>query len=241
LRKLKFWTYSNIELEDLRKPLSKLLNTSELVRDYENVWEWIQGYCPKFRAKINVSREHDWEKGNFDKPLILTFNYTGFNKSKTTNKIGQILAEYFNQDVNFGEIHISSNDKYKQKIERVFKPIEEPKGLKLIENNYEYSLPIQYKKFYLQCEKSIPKNLIGTDLVNKYKELNKWASELLKDDNAEFEIEKEDFVFMMHQGYIFWFFKVNGNENPMVYEYFEGALKADKKSLLEEFLKENIN
>ncbi len=241
MRKLTFWTYSKTEIDDLRKPLSELLNTSELIRDYENVWEWIQGDCPKLKAKINVSREHDWEKGKLDKPLILTFDYSGFNKNKTTEKIGQILAEYFNQDVNFGKIHILSNGEYEQKIERIFKPIDEPKELKLIEGNYDFSLPKQYKKFYLQCEKSIPKNLIGTDLVNKYKELNKWANELLKEDNAEFEIEKEDFVFMMHQGYIFWFFKVNGNENPMVYEYFEGALKADKKLLLEDFLKEYIN
>ena len=119
----------------------------------------------------------------------------------------------------------------------VFKTLK-MKELKLIESNYKFSLPENYKQFYLKCGKSIPTNLIGTDLVNESKELNIWANELLKEDNAEFEIEKDDFVFMMHQGYIFWYFKVNGNENPMVYGYFEGALKPDKKMLLNDFLKE---
>ena len=113
--------------------------------------------------------------------------------------------------------------------------------LKLIEDNYNFNLPENYKQFYLKCGKQIPNNLVGTDLVNEYKELNVWANELLKEDKAEFEIEKDDFVFMMHQGYIFWFFKVNGNENPMVYGYFEGAMKPDKKKLLNAFLKEYIN
>ena len=36
MRKLTYWTYSNIELDDLIKPISELLNTTELIRDYEN-------------------------------------------------------------------------------------------------------------------------------------------------------------------------------------------------------------
>jgi hypothetical protein len=113
--------------------------------------------------------------------------------------------------------------------------------LKKIENNYNFNLPKVYKQFYLKCGKSIPTNLIGTDLVNEYKGLNEWANELLEEDKSEFKIEKDDFVFMMHQGYLFWFFKVNGKENPMVYGYYEGSLKPDKKSPLNEFLKEYMN
>lgn len=124
MRKLTFWTYSEIEIDDLKKPLSELLNTTELIRDYENVWEWIQGNSPELKSKINISREHDWRKGKFDKPLILTFDYRGFNKNKIIEKIGHILAEYFDRDINFGTIHILSNDEYEQKIDRIFKPTE---------------------------------------------------------------------------------------------------------------------
>ena len=115
---------SEIELDDLIEPLSELFNTPELIRDYENVWEWIQGNSTEFKSNINVSREHDWEKGKFDKPLILTFDYRGLNKNKTIEKIGRILAEYFEREVNFGTIHILSNDEYEQKIEQIFKPTE---------------------------------------------------------------------------------------------------------------------
>ena len=62
MRKLIFWTYNEVELDDLRESLSQLLNSTELIRDYENVWEWIKGDCPKLKSKIYVSREHDWEK-----------------------------------------------------------------------------------------------------------------------------------------------------------------------------------
>ena len=124
LKKITFWTYSEIELDDLIEPLSELFNTPELIRDYENVWEWIQGNSTEFKSNINVSREHDWEKGKFDKPLILTFDYRGLNKNKTIEKIGRILAEYFEREVNFGTIHILSNDEYEQKIEQIFKPTE---------------------------------------------------------------------------------------------------------------------
>jgi hypothetical protein len=241
LRKLTYWTYSNIELDDLIKPISELLNTTELIRDYENVWEWIQGESTELKSKINISREHNWKKGKFDKPLILTFEYRGLRKNKIIKKIGQTLVNFFERDINFGTIHILKNDEYEQKVERVFEPNEKLKRLKLIESNYDFNLPQKYKQFYLRCEKSIPENLIGTDLVNEYNELNVWANELLKEDSAEFEIGKDDFVFMMHQGYIFWYFKVNGNENPMVYGYYEEARVADKKMLLNDFLKEYIN
>ena len=42
---------------------------------------------------------------------------------------------------------------------------------------------------------------------------------------------------MMHQGYMFWYFKVDGNENPDVYFYYEGSLQPDKKSDFKSFIK----
>lgn len=121
MRKLTFWTYCEIEIDDLRKPLSELLSATELIRDYENVWEWIQGCSSELKSKINISREHDWEKGKYDKPLILTFHYRGFNKNKTIEKIGKSLAEYFDREINFGTIYVLSNDEYEQRIKRIFK------------------------------------------------------------------------------------------------------------------------
>lgn len=105
--------------------------------------------------------------------------------------------------------------------------IEKTKGLKF---------PKAYKDFYEKCEKSTPKGMVGSDLFNNYKELNEWAVELLNEDNAENFLTEDNFVFMMHQGYMFWYFKANGNENTDVYFYYEGSLTPKKVCSLEYFI-----
>jgi hypothetical protein len=105
--------------------------------------------------------------------------------------------------------------------------IEEKQGLKF---------PKIYKAFYERCAKSIPNGMLGSDLYNDYKELNDWAKELLNEDNAENFLSEDDFVFMMHQGYMFWYFKANGNENPDVYFYHETELVSKKICSLEYFI-----
>lgn len=78
--------------------------------------------------------------------------------------------------------------------------------------------------------------MIGIDLFNNYKELNEWATKLLNEDNVDNFLCEEDFVFMMHQGYMFWYFKANGNENPDVFFYQEAELVPKKICSLEHFI-----
>ena len=85
-----------------------------------------------------------------------------------------------------------------------------------IEKKLNLTFPMDYKKFYLECQKSIPKGMVGTDLFNNKDKLKEWALDLLKEDNTENFLTDNDFVFMMHQGYMFWYFKIDGTENPSV-------------------------
>ncbi|MBO9202532.1 MULTISPECIES: SMI1/KNR4 family protein [Niastella] len=110
--------------------------------------------------------------------------------------------------------------------------------LSRIEQEYQISLPEIYKDFYRLCSFSIPTKLIGTDLRNTHPELNQWAIELLEVDGIENFLDGSDFVFMMHQGYMFWYFKADGNPDPTVYGYYENKLKPDNEGLLSEFIKE---
>ena len=110
-----------------------------------------------------------------------------------------------------------------------------------LEKELNLSFPLIYKKFYLECEKSIPKAMIGTDLYHNNNELKEWALELLKEDNAENFLTEKDFVFMMHQGYMFWYFKANGTENPNAYFYREMSLKPDQLTDLKTFITEYPN
>ena len=112
-----------------------------------------------------------------------------------------------------------------------------------IEKENKISLPEAYKDFYNLCAFSIPKNLIGTDLLNNYSysDLRNGADELLEDDGVDNFLKNDDFVFMMHQGYMFWYFQADGNPNPIVYGYYENKLKPDNFGHFSDFIKEYID
>ena len=110
-----------------------------------------------------------------------------------------------------------------------------------IEKQRGISLPKVYKDFYTLCSFSTPKELVGTDLFNRGLELNQGANELLKADGTEFSLDDDDFVFMMHQGYMFWYFKADGNPDPIVYGYHEGKLKPYSFGPFSDFVKEYMD
>ncbi|XOV67822.1 MAG: SMI1/KNR4 family protein [Fluviicola sp.] len=113
-------------------------------------------------------------------------------------------------------------------------------NLDKIELEHGIVLPTTYKKFYARCKKAIPKKLIGTDLLHEYPDLNKWACELLEENQLDNFLKKDDFVFMMHQGYLFWYFKANGTDNPMVYGFNEVDKIPKQISPLSDFLSQYL-
>ncbi len=54
------------------------------------------------------------------------------------------------------------------------------------------------------------------------KYLKEYAKELLIENEFSYQLQDDDFVFWMHQGYIFCFFNLNEGDNPPVYFYDEG-------------------
>ena len=114
------------------------------------------------------------------------------------------------------------------------------KKLTDIEERHNITLPKIYKQFYRKCEDFVPSNLVGTDILNNesFECLRSEAEELLNDDGIACFLEPDDFVFMMHQGYMFWYFKANGEPDPTVFGYLEGKGKPDKLDQLSTFLDE---
>lgn len=114
--------------------------------------------------------------------------------------------------------------------------------LSRIESNHHILLPDVYRDFYDLCSSSIPDKLVGTDLLNNYSysDLNNGAIELLEEDGVDNFLEGDDFVFMMHQGYMFWYFNANGDSDPIVHGYYEGKLKPDTFGRFSDFIKEYI-
>ncbi len=114
------------------------------------------------------------------------------------------------------------------------------KLLKDYEAKKNISFPSIYIDFFSKYQKKTPRGLVGTDLFNGVEDLNLWAKELLNEDNTEDFLKEDDFVFMMHQGYMFWYFKINKEENPTVYSYFEGDLKPTERGKFKIFIAEYI-
>lgn len=56
--------------------------------------------------------------------------------------------------------------------------------------------------------------------MDRYKELKEGALELLEECGFNKRIGDDQFVFMGHQGYMYWFFNLNDGDNPPVY-FFE--------------------
>jgi hypothetical protein len=89
-----------------------------------------------------------------------------------------------------------------------------------------------YKKFYRNCREKLPAKLYGSDLF-EVKDFKTWAEELLESDKVENFLDEKDYVFMFHQGYIFWFFKAEGTTDPM---FLDTVSPTRRKENLKKFL-----
>lgn len=91
-----------------------------------------------------------------------------------------------------------------------------------IESIYNIHLPRPYRFFLLHMGLSAGKFLQGSDFLYKdLTDLRKRAEILLKQCKAKFALAPTDFVFLVHQGYQFLFFKTNESEDPPVFLYIE--------------------
>lgn len=93
-----------------------------------------------------------------------------------------------------------------------------------LEKQVYLSLPEAYKEFLLWGGIEAGGFLEGSDYFydNTLYKLRESAENLLKEEDFPFSLPKDAFVFNMHQGYIFWFFKTSEGNDPSVYGYTQG-------------------
>jgi len=101
-------------------------------------------------------------------------------------------------------------------------------------------LPEVYLDFVQQCKKSFPTSLLGTDFAFASDELKSTALEMLSENQMENFLEKDDFVFFNHQGYVFGYFKADGDPDPDVYIFSEIDLKKKNMGPLSKYLQEEM-
>ncbi len=107
-----------------------------------------------------------------------------------------------------------------------------PKGLKpcteeevvRLEQARSVKLPQAYREFLLWMGSSGGSLFIGSDCF--YRDLpliQKGAVELLEEDQFPLKLPEDAFVFYMHQGYNFDFFRPSEGDDPPVYYYLEDS------------------
>jgi len=103
------------------------------------------------------------------------------------------------------------------------KPCSKDDLSKLVKLSSTRTLPKTYLDFMNKAGNGI-EFLIGTDYSMKsIFDLKEGAIELLEENNFIKKLTDNQFTFMMHQGYIFWFFNLNDGDDPAVYCYDESV------------------
>jgi hypothetical protein len=101
--KFTFWLYLEIELLELLPRLEKIFPNLKIQRDYENVWEWLESFENGF--KLNVSRSHNWEKGDYFDPIKIEIYSENLSDE---DFYGNLFFSEFDSTIYFGEL--SHND-----------------------------------------------------------------------------------------------------------------------------------
>jgi hypothetical protein len=93
----------------------------------------------------------------------------------------------------------------------------------LLEQQLHLSLPTAYKEFLLTMGKGSADFLVGSEfLYQDLPGLQEVAREMLVEDAFPQAFPEDGFVFFMHQGYQFNFFRTSEEANPPIYRYYEG-------------------
>lgn len=107
-----------------------------------------------------------------------------------------------------------------------------PEEVASLEQEYAAKLPAAYKAFLFILGRDGGSDFIGSDCtIHHLPKLRGWAEDLLRRSGSEYELPERAFVFLMHQGYSFFYFVVDqASEDPPVYAYREGEPAPSKKA-----------
>ena len=91
------------------------------------------------------------------------------------------------------------------------------------------SLPLAYRAYLSIAGAAPPPKLIGSDCYGHYlPKIHEWAVELLAECGNPFTLPENAVVFLMHQGYQFYYFIADANDpNPAIYYFHEGKPSAE--------------
>lgn len=98
-----------------------------------------------------------------------------------------------------------------------------PEEIDFLEQSLGVQLPVAYRAYLRVCGTHPPKSLVGSDCVIGHVQDNHEAAlEILSEDDAASTVPDNFVVFLMHQGYTFLYFPLDGSDAPAVFSYLEG-------------------
>lgn len=94
--------------------------------------------------------------------------------------------------------------------------------VKALEVSLVCRFPEAYREFLLWMGHGAGTFLQGTDIFYEHvPKIQGWAKELLIENNFPQPLPDDAFIFMMHQGYQFMFFRTLESDDPPIYYYHE--------------------
>src|SRR5262245_4753342 len=99
-----------------------------------------------------------------------------------------------------------------------------------LEKHLGLQLPKAYRAYLLIAGSAPPPGLVGSDChgASLFK-LREWGLELLKQSGNPFELPADAVVFLVHQGYQFFYFHAGVTDDPPVFYYFENSPAPERK------------
>jgi hypothetical protein len=161
----------------------------------------------------NEKREQCYEEGSFQMIAEIIFALAhsgteGFEIDEQDNVISELVRRIL-------LLGIASPEEIQGCTKEEVEEIQAYAGVKLpaIYLDFLYTMGRGAGNFFKGSDMFYP-SLLG---------LRKAAEELLSEEGASFSLPKDAFVFLMHQGYQFLFFRTLGcSDDPPVYHYMEG-------------------
>lgn len=107
-----------------------------------------------------------------------------------------------------------------------------PDEVAAVEQHLGVRFPAAYKAFLFILGSDGGPDFIGSDCTIRHlPKLRGWAEDLLRRCGSRYTLPERAFVFLMHQGYSFFYFVADEmSEDPAVYAYLEGDPEPVRKA-----------
>lgn len=94
-------------------------------------------------------------------------------------------------------------------------------SVSLLESQMDIELPMTYKLYLLSLGQSTVPFEYATKSIDSLPAMRKKAQQLLGQSSENLCLNDNDFVFLLNEGFMFLFFKLNEGDDPPVYGFAE--------------------